>query len=131
MMKGKERDIELANHLREEFMKRYANNERALQELLESLGEHTLDRLIHRLKLEKTINLYRDYKELREIALQVQKHSARQVFEGMSRVDDARVWINDNGKYMDMAFEALYHVFKADIRLKPLVEEKVELPVAE
>ena len=130
IMKGKERDLELANQLREAFMKRYANNEREFQELIESLGEQTLDRLIHRLKVEKHINQYKDYIALKEIASEVKRTSTRRVFEVMSQVDDARVWINDNGKYMGMAFEALYSVFKQHEKLKPLIEEKEELKEA-
>ena len=123
-MKGKERDIALANQLRAEFMERYAHNEKNTQELIEALGEQTLDRLIHRLQVEKSIHLYRDYKALKEIALDVKMHSAHKVFDVMSQVDDARVWINDNGKYMDIAFEALYTIFKEDARLLPFIEEK-------
>lgn len=130
IMKGKERDLELANQLREGFIKRYGHNEREFQELIESLGEQTLDRLIHRLKIEKTINLYRDYNALKEVALEVKRTSARKVFEVMSQVDDARVWINDNGRYMDMAFEALYSIFKQNEKLKPFIEDKEELKEA-
>lgn len=124
IMKGKERDITLANQLRAGFMERYAHNEKSMQELIEALGEQTLDRLIHRLQLEKSIHLYRDYKALKEIALEVKMHSAHKVFDIISQVDDARVWINDNGKYGDMAFEALYTVFKESPKLLPYIQEK-------
>lgn len=125
-MKGKERDLELATQLREAFMAQYAGNESAFKDLINALGDQTLDRLIHRLKVEKNINLYRDYNALKEVALDVKMTQAKDVFQVMSQVDEARVWINDNSKYTEMVFEALYDVFKESEKLKPFIEEAVE-----
>ena len=56
IMKGKEHDLRLANKLREAFIKRYESNEREFEELINSIGDNCLERLIHRLKGEKEIN---------------------------------------------------------------------------
>lgn len=122
-MKGKERDLRLANELREAFIKRYESNEREFEELINSLGDNCLERLIHRLKGEKKINIYRDYNALKEVAETVKTKHAKEVYLSIIEVDDARVWINDNGKYLSLAFEALYHVFKKNEGLIPLIEK--------
>lgn len=120
-MKGKERDLRLANELREAFIKRYEGNEREFEELINSLGDNCLERLIHRLKGEAKINIYRDYNKLKEIAETVKTKHIKEVYESMIEVDDARAWINDNGKYLDLAFEALYHVFKKNESLRSFI----------
>ena len=122
-MKGKEHDLGLANKLREAFIKRYEGNEREFEELLNGLGDNCLERLIHRLKGEEKINIYRDYTVLKEIAEEVKIKHTKEIFLAISQVDDARAWINDNGKYLGLAFEALYHVFKKNDQLKPLIEK--------
>lgn len=122
-MKGKERDLGLANKLREAFIERYEGNEREFEELLNGLGDNCLERLIHRLKGEEKINIYRDYTVLKEIAEEVKIKHTKEIFLTISQVDDARAWINDNGKYLELAFEALYHVFKKNDQLKPLIEK--------
>ena len=67
-MKGKERDLKLANELRENFIKSYKGNERAFEELINGLGDDCLEKLVFRLKGEEKINLYKDYNQLKEIA---------------------------------------------------------------
>lgn len=122
-MKGKERDLGLANKLREAFIERYEGNEREFEELLNGLGDNCLERLIHRLKGEEKINIYRDYTVLKEIAEEVKIKHTKEIFLAISQVDDARAWINDNGKYLGLAFEALYYVFKKNDKLQPLIEK--------
>lgn len=122
-MKGKEHDLRLANKLREAFIKRYESNEREFEELINSLGDNCLERLIHRLKGEKEINIYRDYNALKKVAETVKTNYTKEVYKFILEIDDARAWINDNGKYIDLAFEALYHVFKKNEGLIPLIEK--------
>lgn len=122
-MKGKERDLRLANELREAFIKRYENNEKEFEELINSLGDNCLERLIHRLKGEEKINIYRDYQALKEVAETVKINATKDVYSSVSQVDDAREWINDNGKYITLVFEALYQVFKKNEALLPLIEK--------
>lgn len=122
-MKGKERDLGLANKLREAFIERYEGNETEFEELLNGLGDNCLERLIHRLKGEEKINIYRDYTVLKGIAEEVKIKHTKEIFLAISQVDDARAWINDNGKYLGLAFEALYYVFKKNDKLQPLIEK--------
>ena len=124
-MKGKERDLRLANELRDAFIKRYAGNERELDELFSTLGDNCIERLIHRLNSEEKINIYRDYNALKEIAESVKIKNIKEVYKSVIEVDDARAWINDNGKYIGLAFEALYSIFKKNEGLLPFIE-KVE-----
>lgn len=53
----------------------------------------------------------------------VKINAAKDVYLSVSQVDDAREWINDNGKYMTLVFEALYQVFKRNEALLPLIEK--------
>ena len=122
-MKGKERDLRLANELREAFIKRYEDNEKEFEELINSLGDNCLERLIHRLKGEEKINIYRDYQALKEVAETVKINATKDVYLSVSQIDDAREWINDNGKYITLVFEALYQVFKRNEALLPLIEK--------
>ena len=123
-MKGKERDLRLANELRGAFIKRYEDNEKEFEELINSLGDNCLERLIHRLKSEEKINIYRDYQALKEVAESVKINAAKEVYTSVAQIDDARVWINDNGKYITLVFEALYQAFKNSEGLIPLIEKE-------
>lgn len=120
-MKGKERDLKLANELRERFIKRYENNLKDLKEVMNHLGDNCLEKLIYRFKGEYQINLYRDYYALKKIAAEVRENKIAEVFEAVCEEDEARAWINDNGKYTALAFEALYKVFKRDEKLMDFI----------
>lgn len=120
-MNGKERDKQLAESLREAFIEKYSDTI-VFKELLDEMEDNCLDRMIHNLKQEKSIDLFKDYVVLKEIAADVKMHQSKAVFEEVCKVDDARAWINDNGKYITLAFTALCEVYKKDERLKPLIK---------
>lgn len=123
IIKGKEADRRIAEGLRDNFVSQY-NDVEAFQTLLDNLGDNCLDRLIHRLKIEEKIDLFRDYVALKEIAAEVRAKANREIFIEVCQVDEARAWINDNGKYYPLAFEALYKVYRRAERLAPYLKEK-------
>lgn len=122
MMKGKERDQKLAKSLRETFINKYSDKKN-FEMLLEGLDENYLDRLIHLLKVETKVDIFKDYVELKEIARSVRESKQSDVFDEVCAVDEAREWINDNGKYTTLTFGALYRVYRRDEALKPLIGE--------
>lgn len=122
ILKGKDRDIKLAETIRATFVEVY-NDESKFEELLADLGSNTLDKLIHRLNTTKKIQLYRDYNDLKEIAQEVLTHCGKEVFLEACKIEDARVWINNKGKYKEIAFDSLYRVFEQNEKLKALIEK--------
>ncbi len=122
-MQGKKQDIHLAESLRDKFISQY-NDEDAFQRLLDELGDNCSDRLIHRLKKEVYIDLFRDYVELKKLADDIKMHSNREIFIEVCKVNEAREWINDNGKYTSLTFEALYRVFRNNEGLIPFIKIK-------
>ena len=123
IIKGKEADKRIAEGLRDTFVGRY-NDVSAFQELLDTLGDNCLDRLIHRLKMEEKIDLFKDYVALKSIAEEVKTKASREVFTEVCKEEDARAWVNDNGKYSQLSFEALYKVFKKSEHLLPYLKNK-------
>ena len=111
-MIGKESDKRMAERLRESFIEKYSDT-RIFKELLEDLGEDCVDRLIHRLKIEEKINLFKDYIELKKIATTVFESAQNEVYKVACEENSARAWINDNGKHSVIAFDALYKVFRS------------------
>lgn len=109
-MRGKERDIKLAETIRNEFMTLYSDDAK-FAELIDQLGDTTVDRLIHRLNHEKRIDLYKDYKALKTMGENIVDTCKGEVFKEACHTEDARVWINNKGKYQDLVFESLYTVF--------------------
>nr|WP_302598488.1 hypothetical protein [uncultured Cellulosilyticum sp.] len=120
-MKGKERDKQLAEGLRNEFIKRY-ESQKAFKELLDEMEDNCLDKMIHSLKQEAKINIFRDYNALKQIASDVKENHTKEVYDEVCAMDEARTWINDNGKYKTLAFDALCNVYKRQDALKPLIE---------
>lgn len=120
-MKGKERDKQLAESLRDEFINKY-NDETAFQALLEELGDNCLDRMVHCLKTQAKIDFFRDYMPLKNIAAEVLENNNREIFSEVCIVDDARAWINDNGRYKDVVFDALYRVYRRQAALQPFIK---------
>ena len=110
-MIGKESDKRMAEKLREDFVEKYRDNSN-FKELLDELGEDCVDRLIHRLKMEEKINLFKDYIELKKIAKAVFESTPNEVYQMACEESSARAWINDNGKHSVIAFDALYKVFR-------------------
>lgn len=122
-IKGKESDRRIAEGFRETFVSKY-NDVAAFQALLDTLGDNCLDRLIHRLKIEEKIDLFKDYVVLKAIAEEVRTKANREVFIEVCQEEDARAWINDNGKYSQLTFEALYKVFRKSERLASYLNNK-------
>jgi len=110
-VEGKERDIKLAIQLRDSFIKQY-NDNKAFDRLLSELQESHSDRLIHSLKKEMKINIIRYYKDLKQVLSAIIQNNARDIFICICKIDDSRVWINDNGKHINLAFEAVYSFYK-------------------
>lgn len=123
IIKGKEADRRIAEGLRDHFVSVY-NDVEAFQTLLDNLGANCLDRLIHRLKIEEKIDLFKDYVALKEIAAEVRAKANREIFVEVCKVDEARAWINDNGKYHTLTFEALYKVYRRSERLVPYLKKQ-------
>lgn len=121
-MKGKERDKQLAEALRTEFIKRYEGL-KAFEELLDDMEDNCLDKMIHSLKQEANINVIRDYSALKQIASDIKVKRAREVYHEVCAIDEARAWINDNGKYKTLVFDALCKVYKKQEALKPLIDK--------
>ena len=121
-MQGKERDKQLAEGLRSEFIKRY-ESPKAFKELLDEMEDNCLDKMIHSLKQEATINIFRDYNALKQIAKDVKENKTQEVYNEICAINEARAWINDNGKYKTLAFDALCIVYKRQEALKPLINE--------
>lgn len=119
-MIGKESDKRMAEKLREDFVEKYSDNSN-FKELLEGLGEDCIDRLIHRLKIEEKINLFKDYIELKKIATTVFESAQKEVYKVACEEDSARAWINDNGKHLTIAFDALYKVFRSTNSLEQYI----------
>ena len=119
-MIGKESDKRMAEKLREDFVEKYSDNSN-FKELLEGLGEDCIDRLIHRLKIEEKINLFKDYIELKKIATTVFESAQKEVYKVACEEDSARAWINDNGKHLTIAFDALYKVFRSTKSLEQYI----------
>ena len=117
---GKEADKKMAEKFRESFVEQYKDNAN-FEQLMEGLGEDCIERLIHRLKIEEKINLFKDYIELKKIAKSVFEESRREVYRVACKEDNARAWINDNGKYSIIVFDALYKVFKQKESLKEYI----------
>lgn len=120
-MQGKERDKQLAEGLRNEFIKRY-QSQQAFRELLGEMEDNCLDKMIHSLKQEAKINIFRDYNALKQIASDVKENHTKEVYDEVCAIDEARAWINDNGKYKTLVFDALCKVYKRQEGLKPLIE---------
>ncbi|ADZ84270.1 MULTISPECIES: hypothetical protein [Cellulosilyticum] len=125
IIKGKETDRRIAEGLRDTFVSQY-NDVAAFQMLLDTLGDNCLDRLIHRLKIEEKIDLFKDYVALKSIAEEVRAKGNREIFIEVCKEDEARAWINDNGKYHPLVFEALYKVYRNSERLAPYLKDKKE-----
>lgn len=121
ILKGKDRDIRLAEEIRQTFITEY-NNESRFQELIMSLGTHTADRLIHRLNRTEKINLYGDYNALKDIAEETIGKANRMIFKDACLEEDARTWINNKGKYQEIVFESLYKVFRANEKLQTYIK---------
>ena len=126
IMKGKERDIKLAEAIRETFIATYKEQSN-FNTFLNNLGSNTVDRLLHRLNSTAKINLYRDYNALKVIAEEVINTCYRQVYDETCKVDDTRVWINNKGKYQEIVFESLYKVFRTNEKLANFIEETEEV----
>ena len=123
IIKGKERDLKLAQQLRKDFIDKY-NNQEAFEVLLQHFQPNCEDKLIHRLKTEETIDFYKDYAALKEIASKVSKAHYKELFLYVCEEDEARVWINDNGKYEGMVFNALYRSFRNQPELQKYIKPK-------
>lgn len=123
IIKGKEADRRIAEGLRDNFVSKY-NDVEAFQILLDNLGANCLDRLIHRLKIEEKIDLFKDYVALKDIAAEVRAKANREIFIEVCKEDEARAWINDNGKYQSLTFEALYKVYRRSERLAPYLKKQ-------
>lgn len=123
IMQGKERDLKLAEQLRKNFIDKY-NNQEAFTSLLERFEPNCEDKLIHRLKTEESIDFYKDYVALKEIAAKVSKGNYRELFLYVCEEDQARVWINDNGRYEELAFSALYRSFRNQPELQKYIKPK-------
>ncbi len=117
-MKGKERDIPLANKLRSEFISRFKSNKEALSELIISIGDRVLDKLVYRFKEEEQLDLLKEYETLMKVATNVKESKLQEVYNLVEEVDDARTWINDNGKFTSLVYEALYTVFREEAELQ-------------
>lgn len=112
-MKGKENDVKLAIKLRDSFIMQY-NDDKTFDKLLSELEKHYTDRLIHRLSKEIKINIVKYYEDLKQILIAIRQHHAREIFIHICKIDDARSWVNDNGKYSNLVFEAVYSLYKKD-----------------
>lgn len=121
ILKGKQADMAFAEEIREAFINEY-KDDRKIQELLSELGSNTVDKLIYRLNCTEKIQLYRDYRGLREVAEEVIATCYRKVYDEACGEENARVWINNKGKYHELVFESLYKVFRADPRLQDFIE---------
>ena len=119
-MKGKESDKQLAEGLRSEFIKRYESM-KAFEELLNEMEDNCLDKMIHSLKQEANINIIKDYNALKKIAADIKDNHQREIYHEVCAIDEARAWINDNGKYKTLVFDALCKVYKKQEALKPLI----------
>lgn len=115
-MTGKESDIKLAIELREKFINTY-NDDMAFNELLSRFEKGYMDKLIHKLTKEIKISAARNYKMLKDRIINIRECEARELFVHICQIDEARIWINDNGKYTDLAFEAAYCTIKNDEEL--------------
>lgn len=122
IIKGKERDIKLAEAIRESFVTEY-NDDTKFQALLEQLGTNVVDKLVFRLSRTEKINLYKDYNQLKAIGQEVFETNRREVFAQACLVEDARTWINNKGKYQEIVFESLYKVFLKADQLKAFLNQ--------
>ncbi|MDF2612886.1 MAG: hypothetical protein K0S71_672 [Clostridia bacterium] len=121
-MKGKESDVHLAIQLRASFIMQY-NDDEAFGGLLNKLEKDHDDRLVHKLTKEIKMNIGKHYKDLKQIIATIRQQHAREVFIHICKMDDARTWVNDNGKYTDLVFEAVYALLKADTSVLKLLSE--------
>lgn len=125
-MQGKEHDVQLAEKLRNEFISKYKSSG-TFQQFLNEMPNNCIDRMIHCLKQEVCINIFRDYNALKAVAQDVINYKASEIYDEVCAIDEARKWINDNGKYDILVFESLYKVYRKQERLQLFIDQTANI----
>ncbi len=110
-MTGRENDIKIATVLRDNFISKY-NDTQVFNELLDTIKEEYEERFVHRATKECKLNVIVHYNTLKEMVAETRKEMAKDIFEKACLVNEARTWINDNGRYKDIVSEAFYQCYK-------------------
>lgn len=119
-MKGKTSDIKIAQELRRLFIAVY-NDDEAFSVFVQQFEKDYADKLIHKLGKEKGININKCYKQLKERIVYIREEHLKTIFVQMCKVADARRWVNDNGKYGELAFEVFYDLYKEEDEILKLI----------
>jgi hypothetical protein len=121
-MQGKTSDIKIAQELRRLFVVAY-NDDEAFNLFMQQFEKDYADKLIHKLGKEKSININKFYKKLKERIVYIREDRLKTIFVQICKVEGARRWVNDNGKYGQLAFEVFYDLYKEDVELLKLINQ--------
>lgn len=112
-MHGKESDIRLALAFREKFVCQY-NDDEVFKAFLNQFEKDCLDKLVHKLTKETKANITKCYKVVKERVAYMIEYESNELFKLICQIEEARTWINDNGKFTYLAFEVAYNWLKKD-----------------
>ncbi|PHV71636.1 hypothetical protein CS063_03470 [Sporanaerobium hydrogeniformans] len=115
-MTGRENDIKIATVLREGFIKEY-NDDQLFSLLLDTIKDGYEERFIHRATKECKLNVVVHYKRLKEMVDETRRQNVREIFERVCCIEEARAWINDNGKYTEIVAGIFYDFYKEKVML--------------
>ncbi|WP_069997350.1 hypothetical protein [Cellulosilyticum sp. I15G10I2] len=122
-MQGKESDIHLALALRTAFIEKY-NDVEVFDVFLVQLEKEYMEKWIHKFIKETNISITKYHGKLKERISMIRIHKKREIFIEICKINDARAWINDNGKYKQLAFNVMYLFYKEDKELLKYVNKE-------